>query len=78
MEWSLGLGLEPCSGVLEWILEWNIFCYCCPSWKVVGFDSPVPCQCLLLRDTFVLFPLLLLPCDAHIRQSRFEYLFHKR
>ena len=27
MEWSLGLGLEPWSGVLEWILKWNIFSY---------------------------------------------------
>ena len=76
VEWSLGLGLEPWSGVLRWILEWNIFSYCCSSWTGVGSDSPVPCQCLLLRGTFVLFPLLFLPCVAHIRQSRFEYLFH--
>ena len=24
MDWSLWLGLEPWSGVLEWSLEWNI------------------------------------------------------
>ena len=78
MYWSLGLGLEPWSGVLERSLEWNIFSYCCPSWKGVGSDSPVPCQCLILRGTFVLFPLFFLPCVTNIWQSRFEYLFHNQ
>ena len=78
MECSLGLGLEPWSGVLEWIFESNIFSYCCPSWTGDGSYSPVPCQCLLLRSTFVLFPLFLLTCVAHIRQSRFVYLSHNQ
>ena len=78
MGWSLGLGLEPRNGVLEWILEWNIFSYCCSSWTGVGSDSPVPCQCLFLRGTFVLFPLFLLPCVAHVNQDLNIYFIINR
>ena len=58
--------------------SWSGFWSGIYSWTGVGSDSPVRCQCLLLQGTFVLFRLFLLPCVAHIRQSRFEYLFHNQ
>ena len=72
MEWSLGV--EPWSGVLEWILEWN----------EVRFG-----QDLVLIDRFLVntyfygalctwFPLFRLSCVAHMLQSSFEYLLHNR